>query len=58
MMTSDNLLYPALLIENIEAGRITRARALEFLLENGVRRDVARKLLGKHAPLDPFEHIN
>lgn len=57
-MTSDNLLYPALLIENIEAGRITRARALEFLLENGVRRDVARKLLGKHAPLDPFEHIN
>ena len=54
----DNLLYPALLIENIEAGRITRAWALAFLLENGVRRDVACKLLGKHAPLDLFEHIN
>jgi hypothetical protein len=54
----DNLLYPDLLIENIEAGRITPARALAFLLENGVRLDVARKLLGNHAPLDPFEHIN
>ena len=57
-MTSASLLYPALLIENIEAGRITRLRALEFLLEHGVRPEIAREMLGKYAPLDPFEHIN
>jgi len=57
-MTSDSILYPALLIENIEAGRITRLRALEFLLEHAARPEIAREMLGKYAPLDPFEHIN